>query len=107
MDSFVKADVFFFISSIAILALTIGLSILIFYLVRILNDVKHISKSIRERSDVILGDVDRLRESIRNGGWIKAIWGLFHSDNRAQAEQSSYDGNSKKVAKPKRAKTKK
>lgn len=73
-----KADIFFFITSISVLALTLGLFIIIFYLIRILNDVKHVSKSIREKSDVILEDVDRLRESIKSGAWIQAILGLFH-----------------------------
>ncbi len=107
MDSFIKADVFFFISSISVLALTLGIFIVIFYLVRILNDVKHISKSIREKNDVLLDDVDQLRESIKSGDWIKAILGLFHLGNRAQAEQSSYDGRTEKVAKSKKTKVKK
>jgi len=83
-----KADVFFFITSIAVLALTLGLFIVIFYLIRILNDIKHVSKSVRGKSDVILEDVDRLREGIKSGAWIKTIWGLFHSGNRARKPSS-------------------
>ena len=106
MDSFVKADVFFFITSISVLALTLGLFIIIFYLIRILNDVKHISKSIREKSDTILDDIEKLRETIKSGAWIKTILGLFNLSNRAQAEQSSYDGRNEKVAKTRKRKSK-
>lgn len=74
MDEVLKANVFFFITGISVFAVTLGLLIVIVYLIRILNDIKAISKSVREKSEVILNDVEILREHLKSGAWLKSIF---------------------------------
>lgn len=62
MENIVKADIFFFITSIAVTVFTVGVVVIAVYVVRILRDMKHISKKVSEEGDKIIGDVEYLRE---------------------------------------------
>lgn len=68
MESIIKADIFFFITSMAIVIFTIGMIIAMVYIIRILNDMKRISKTILKESDKFAGDMDSLRETIKSEG---------------------------------------
>lgn len=88
MDEILKANVFFFITSIAVFAVTLGLLIVIVYLIRILNDVKAISKSVREKSEDILDDVEALREHLKSGAWLKSIFDAFVKNKSGKVARS-------------------
>ena len=68
MDTLVQADIFFFITSIAIVVVTIAILIAFFFLIQILRDVRYTSKRIREESDKILSDVGDLRAFLKKEG---------------------------------------
>lgn len=68
MESIIKADIFFFITGIAIVVFTIGMIIAMVYIICILNDMKRISKTILKESDKFAGDIDSLRETIKSEG---------------------------------------
>lgn len=68
MESIIKADIFFFITGIAIVIFIIGMIIAMFYIIRILNDMKRISKTILKESDKFANDIDSLRETIKSEG---------------------------------------
>ncbi|MHB1316779.1 MAG: hypothetical protein ACYCZW_02900 [Minisyncoccota bacterium] len=65
MDSLLKSDIFFFITTIVIVALGLLISIVLIYLARILSDVKKLSKRVREEGENIVDDVGSLRENIK------------------------------------------
>ncbi len=80
MENLVKADIFFFITSVAVFVSIIGMGIIMFYIIRILKDMKHISKKVSEEGDNIIGDVEYLREAAKSEGMkIKNIAGFFIS----------------------------
>lgn len=68
MDSILKSDIFFFIASIAVIVLSAVVAVALVYAIRILRNVEHISKIVRDESDSIVKDVSKLRESAENEG---------------------------------------
>ena len=83
MDTLVQADVFFFITSIAIVLVTIATLMALFLLIQILRDVRYTTKRIREEADRIISDVEGLREFVKKEGKrafnIKElVSGVFH-----------------------------
>ena len=51
MDDFYKQDVFFFITTIAVVLITVFSIVILAYVVKILHDVKYISKKAKTESD--------------------------------------------------------
>ncbi|MFA6158403.1 MAG: hypothetical protein WC763_02135 [Candidatus Paceibacterota bacterium] len=67
-ESLIHADIFFFISTISLVALSIGFGVALFYVIRILRDVREISDKIRVESGEIVADSRKLRAAIRDEG---------------------------------------
>ncbi len=78
MESLIHADIFFFISTIALVVLSIGVLIVIIYLIRILHNVREVSQRVREEGDEIVGDIRSFRMALREEGlkW-KIVVGLI------------------------------
>jgi hypothetical protein len=68
MDSFIKADIFFFITTIAIVCVSAVFIIVMFYVVKILKEVLEISKKAKNEADNVVADVRDLRMAIREEG---------------------------------------
>jgi hypothetical protein len=65
MDDILKADIFFFITTISITLVTIGLLIIFYYVVRIMREATDISRMVREETEEIRNDVREARLYIR------------------------------------------
>ncbi len=79
MDEFLKLDIFFFVTTIAVVIITALLAILIIYLVKISKDVKYITKKAREEADLISEDLSDLRDDIKAKGFKpKYLLSFFH-----------------------------
>lgn len=68
MGNIIKADIFFFVTAMAIVIFIIGMIIVAVYIIRILNDMKRVSKTILKESDKFASDIDSLRETIKSEG---------------------------------------
>ncbi len=68
MDKLVHADIFFFITTCAIVLLTIIFAVALIYGVFIAKNVHYIVKKIKEESDNISGDIAHARQKIREQG---------------------------------------
>ena len=68
MDTLVQADIFFFITSTAVVIVTIATLIALYFFIQILRDVRYTSKRVREETDKIISDVDDLREFVKKEG---------------------------------------
>ncbi|HVX90581.1 MAG TPA: hypothetical protein VHC20_03005 [Candidatus Paceibacterota bacterium] len=67
MDEFLKMDVFFFVSTIAVVVVG-GLAAYAFWrLERVLRHVEHISAQVAAESDTIRHDLADMREDVRRG----------------------------------------
>ena len=63
-----KADIFFFITAIAVIILTVLLAILIVYIIKISRDIKYISHRAKDEANLISQDLSDLRENVRDKG---------------------------------------
>lgn len=80
MDNFVKMDVFFFVTTIAVVILTLLLAVLIIYIIKISRDVKYISYKAKNEADLISQDLSDLRQNVKNkGAKLKYFWSFFNN----------------------------
>jgi pyruvate/2-oxoglutarate dehydrogenase complex dihydrolipoamide acyltransferase (E2) component len=68
MDSFLKADIFFFVSTVFTILIGIFLLVFLFYMMRIARNAKDISERVREAVKDISEDIDDKRKQIKRGG---------------------------------------
>lgn len=78
METLIKADIFFFITSIFIIFLTVGFGVALVYIIPILKDMRHLSALAREEGDKLSEDLDELRSAVKEEGQkAKSIIGYF------------------------------
>lgn len=65
MDSLLKSDIFFFVTTVVVAGLGVLIAVALVYLVRILADVKKLSKKVRQEGESIVEDIEGLRENIK------------------------------------------
>jgi predicted PurR-regulated permease PerM len=68
MNTLVHADIFFFITTIAVVFLTILLILVLLYMVKTARTVSQIVEKIRSESDQVIEDLADLREKIKDSG---------------------------------------
>lgn len=68
MAELMKADIFFFITTIAVIVLTVAAVVFIIYLIGIMRNVRDISEILKDQSKQISNDVTDLRQAIRSEG---------------------------------------
>lgn len=78
MATLIHADIFFFITTIVTIVLGILFAVVIFYIILILRDLRHISELARKGGEKLAGDLDELRETAKEEGLkIKTIFDFF------------------------------
>lgn len=92
MDTFIHADIFFFVTTIAVALFSIALIIVLVFIIKILNNIQKISDTIRNESELLVEDVHELRGKIhRNkitaGGIFNFFRDLFARKNRRNDTQ--------------------
>jgi hypothetical protein len=68
MSEVIHADVFFFITSMAVICITVGVLILLFYLVPAARDMREIAAKVRKAGDEVEKDFEDLRANLRQEG---------------------------------------
>lgn len=64
MDTIVHADIFFFVTTIAVIICVILVSVMLFYLIGILRDVKKTTATINHKIEEAEEDIDNLKQKI-------------------------------------------
>lgn len=78
MNDFLKQDIFFVVTTIAVITLTILLAILIVYIIKISRNVKYISEKAKSEADLISEDISTLRTNVKeNGAKLKYFASFF------------------------------
>jgi len=78
MQSLVHADIFFFISTIALVVLSILAAVGLYYAIGILRDVREVTARIRQASRDIEKDLEALRNQVKaEGQRVKGLADLF------------------------------
>jgi len=68
LPDILKADIFFFVATIAFASVSIFAIILLGYLIRIAQDIRRISRRLRREADHVADDLEFLRRGIERGG---------------------------------------
>lgn len=68
MDTLIHADVFFFITSVAVIVVSAILVIALIYLIRILRDAKAVTGKVKEETKNISEDIEQLRQKTKAQG---------------------------------------
>ncbi len=92
MTSLLKSDIFFFITAIAVIIISVGVAIALVYLVRILRDVKTLSEKAKDEGERIIDDIHMFRQDVKSKGTrlsdILSFVGIT-THSRARAERKT------------------
>ncbi|MBI2577251.1 MAG: hypothetical protein HYV77_00195 [Candidatus Wildermuthbacteria bacterium] len=69
MDSIIQADIFFFITTVALVTLTVILAVALIYIVKILRNIKHVTDLAKKESLLLSEDFEQVRLKIRQEGF--------------------------------------
>lgn len=75
MDELLHANIFFFITSIAVIVVTVFLVVLLHHLIQIARDAREITNMVKEESTEIAEDLEELRDTIKKEGF--RLWHFF------------------------------
>lgn len=68
MDTLIHADIFFFVTTIAVIVVGAAFTILIVYLIGVLRNVNKISREFQEEAVLLRQDLSDLRAEVRRRG---------------------------------------
>ncbi len=78
MNSFLQSEIFFFISSVSVVFITIGILVLLIYVITILKDIRSFFSSIRRGTEALGEDIAEVRAKLSNKGvWTGLLLSLF------------------------------
>jgi uncharacterized protein (UPF0335 family) len=69
METLIHADIFFFITTIAVALVTVGIVIALAYLIKILRNVSEVSEKVKEEGAEILEDIHTMRHDLKRDGF--------------------------------------
>jgi len=83
MTDFLKQDIFFFVTTIAVVMFLILGSIAMVYIIQIVKHINYIAKRARHQTDLLTEDLDSIRDRVRTEGFrIKHLWEFFTNINK-------------------------
>lgn len=77
MNTLIHADIFFFISSIGFIVLTILLTIILVKIIQLVNRVDRISKKIENGMNTVTDDVKDLIEDLKDSPIFRFMFGIL------------------------------
>ena len=83
MDTLIHADIFFFVTTIAVIVITVALTVLIVYLVKVFRSIRKIADMVSDETVLVRKDIADLRSEVRVRGaralgafdWIERFFG--------------------------------
>jgi len=75
MESILKSEIFFFISSISVVLITVIFVIVGFYLVKIMRNFSHISERLKETVDSTASSLEEVGNDIKESTLFKFFFG--------------------------------
>jgi hypothetical protein len=89
MDEFLKMNIFFFITTIAVVLFTFFGALVLWRLSRILKNIEHIFEQVSLESDTIRADLSDMRSDIRRGkGRLKSLFGFLRTTTKRASKKT-------------------
>ena len=86
-----QANIFFFITSIAVVVFTVLVCVAVYYVIRILRTVGKIVERVDLGSETIAEDISQLRSYIAEGSLMSQIVGLFIKTKKKSRRKNEED----------------
>lgn len=77
MNEIMHADIFFFITSIAVVIATLLVCIMLYQVIRILRSIRRIVDRIDEGSEIIAEDIENFRSYVAEGSLVSQLIHFF------------------------------
>lgn len=78
MNEFLKMDIFFFVTTGAVVLLTGAVLFMLWRIAQILKHLEHISEQVSLESDTLRADLAEMRSDVRKGkGKLKSLFSFF------------------------------
>lgn len=77
MTEVLQANLFFFITAMAVVVFTILLCVALYFVIKILRTISRITDRVDESSEAIASDAKQLRDYLIGGGLVSQIVSLF------------------------------
>lgn len=89
MDELLQTNIFFYITSAAVVVITILLAAVLVYVLRIVTKVNRLTNTVEKEGKEIMKDVSNLREAVKDNAesvWdrIRLVTGIGHKRTRKQ-----------------------
>jgi hypothetical protein len=65
METVLKADIFFFVTTIAVVAITFVVIVALYYCIKLMRTLADISALVRDEAELIKNDFDSARDTIK------------------------------------------
>jgi cell division protein FtsL len=69
MSDFAKMDIFFVVTTVAVIVVAILLSFALYRILRILRNVEHVSQIVSDEGDLVRDDIAEMRTAIKREGF--------------------------------------
>ena len=77
MNEILRANVFFFITSVAVVVLTAALLVVLFYIIVILREVRVVARRVRQASENLEKDIESFRFEVKGG--VEKAFSFLHT----------------------------
>lgn len=86
MESIIKSDIFFFVSSIGFIVITVLLIVILSYIIFIMRKVQQVVETVQDTTKHLVGKINSVEDILENSFVMKAI-GLFFNRNTKEKKQ--------------------
>lgn len=99
MSTLIHADIFFFVTTIAVVLIGLLFIVVIIYVVRILNDMRYISGVVRKETDILAEDLEGFRDKVKSEGFAPSFFsfiaGLFKQARGKRSKEGTHKSKPK------------
>lgn len=88
MGEILLTNIFFIITSVAVIAFTILVSVILFQVFKIVRTIRRIVERVEEGSELIADEVSQLRTYVIEGSLVSQIMGFFLNTGPRKASRS-------------------
>ncbi|MHB8710114.1 MAG: hypothetical protein ACYC6X_01010 [Minisyncoccota bacterium] len=89
MDEFLKMNIFFFVTTVAVVMLAFFTAFVLWRLERVLRNIEHISEQVALESDSVRKDLAGMRDEVRRGkSRLTALFGFLEKFKKRTAKKS-------------------
>jgi uncharacterized protein YoxC len=90
MNDLIHADIFFFVTTIAVVVVGLVFTIALIYLIQILHRIRDVVGQVREETVLFREDVHQLRDSVRSEGFkIKNLLTFFNHFTKSRKSKKN------------------